>query len=313
MLRRSLVLVLALLGAGPVHATGLLIPADKDTPPLAMVNHQVDVSIDDQVAVTRVDPDLPQPHRQAARSDLCLPRPQGRQRQQVHHVGRRQGGAGRTGRGRQGPPGLHRHRPPHPGPRPARIHRQQPAPPARLPRPGPRRPEGVASASPPCRARRRPGRVRLPAQDRRQGRRHPGEVLACDATLEVAARACRTSTAPPTPSRSSATATTRPTSTSSATQAVLDKDFQLLLHPGRQGRRSDRCSCIAPDAGQDGHFMLLISPRGPSCRRSSSVPRDMVFVLDTSRQHGRAPRWSRPARRCKFCLDQPCRRRIASP
>jgi hypothetical protein len=47
---------LALFLAGSaVHAHGLLIPDDKNLPPLAMLNHKVSIQIDDQLAVTRVE------------------------------------------------------------------------------------------------------------------------------------------------------------------------------------------------------------------------------------------------------------------
>ena len=48
-------LILALFLAGPASAAGLLIPDDKKLPPLAMVNHRVTITIDDQVAVTTVE------------------------------------------------------------------------------------------------------------------------------------------------------------------------------------------------------------------------------------------------------------------
>ncbi len=55
-MRRYLsVLTLVLLGTGSVQARGLLIPEDKTLPPLAMLNHQVTITIEDQVAVTRVE------------------------------------------------------------------------------------------------------------------------------------------------------------------------------------------------------------------------------------------------------------------
>jgi len=41
--------------SGPVRAAGLLIPDDKTLPPLAMVNHKVTASIDEQVAITTVE------------------------------------------------------------------------------------------------------------------------------------------------------------------------------------------------------------------------------------------------------------------
>ncbi|HEY8504822.1 MAG TPA: VIT domain-containing protein, partial [Gemmataceae bacterium] len=44
-----------LLGAGPLHAHGLLIPDDKSLPPLAMLYHRVNVTVEDQAAVTTVE------------------------------------------------------------------------------------------------------------------------------------------------------------------------------------------------------------------------------------------------------------------
>jgi Ca-activated chloride channel family protein len=41
--------------AGAAHAHGLLIPEEKTVPPLAMLNHKVTIAIEDQVSVTRVE------------------------------------------------------------------------------------------------------------------------------------------------------------------------------------------------------------------------------------------------------------------
>ena len=41
--------------AAQVHAHGLLIPEDKTLPPLAMVNHRVTISIEEQVAITTIE------------------------------------------------------------------------------------------------------------------------------------------------------------------------------------------------------------------------------------------------------------------
>src|SRR5437588_760093 len=55
-MRRLLPVLLALLAAAaPAQARGLLIPTEKKVPPLAMLNHQVSIAIDDQVAVTKVE------------------------------------------------------------------------------------------------------------------------------------------------------------------------------------------------------------------------------------------------------------------
>src|SRR5262249_42618438 len=50
-----LFLVAALASANSVSARGLLIPTDKTLPPLAMLNHKVAISIEDQVALTKVE------------------------------------------------------------------------------------------------------------------------------------------------------------------------------------------------------------------------------------------------------------------
>ena len=57
MLMRRLVPVVAglLLWSGAVHGHGLLIPVEKNLPPLAMLNHKVNIAIEDQVAVTKVE------------------------------------------------------------------------------------------------------------------------------------------------------------------------------------------------------------------------------------------------------------------
>jgi Ca-activated chloride channel family protein len=55
-MRRLLpVLTILAVWAPAVHAHGLLIPDDVSVPPLAMLNHKVTVTIDDQVATTRVE------------------------------------------------------------------------------------------------------------------------------------------------------------------------------------------------------------------------------------------------------------------
>ena len=43
------------LTASSASAHGLLIPAEKDVPPLAMLNHQVKIDIEDQVATTHIE------------------------------------------------------------------------------------------------------------------------------------------------------------------------------------------------------------------------------------------------------------------
>src|SRR5262245_18925536 len=54
-MRRVLAVVAVVAFTQPVMASGLLIPVEKKLPPLAMLNHHVQVSIEDQVAVTRIE------------------------------------------------------------------------------------------------------------------------------------------------------------------------------------------------------------------------------------------------------------------
>src|SRR5262249_39555981 len=54
-MRRAFVLLALLACTGPVRANGLLIPEDRTLPPLAMVHHRVSITLEDQVAVTRVE------------------------------------------------------------------------------------------------------------------------------------------------------------------------------------------------------------------------------------------------------------------
>ena len=49
-----LLTALLLTSTAPLYARGLLIPSEPDLPPLAMLNHHVEVEIEDQAAVTRV-------------------------------------------------------------------------------------------------------------------------------------------------------------------------------------------------------------------------------------------------------------------
>lgn len=77
-MRRCLpVLTLLLLWSGSVQAHSLLIPTDKTVPPLAMVNHQVNIAIDDQVAVTKVEQTFRNHTDRRLEADFVFPVPRG--------------------------------------------------------------------------------------------------------------------------------------------------------------------------------------------------------------------------------------------
>jgi Ca-activated chloride channel family protein len=77
-MRRSLpILAVLLLCAGRVGAHGLLIPADKKLPPLAMLNHLVKVNIEDQVATTSVEQTFRNHTDRALEATYVFPVPKG--------------------------------------------------------------------------------------------------------------------------------------------------------------------------------------------------------------------------------------------
>ena len=47
--------MVGLIACSSAQARGILIPKEKDVPPLAMLNHQVTITIEDQVAVTHIE------------------------------------------------------------------------------------------------------------------------------------------------------------------------------------------------------------------------------------------------------------------
>jgi Ca-activated chloride channel family protein len=77
-MRRVLpVLTLALLCAGSARAQGLLIPTQTDVPPLAMRSHEVSVTVEDQVAVTKVVQTFRNDTDRALEASYVFPVPKG--------------------------------------------------------------------------------------------------------------------------------------------------------------------------------------------------------------------------------------------
>src|SRR5579883_388319 len=69
--------LLVLLLAGPAGAHGLLIPVEKSVPPLAMLNHQVTITIDDQVATTQAEQTFRNHTDRALEATYVFPVPRG--------------------------------------------------------------------------------------------------------------------------------------------------------------------------------------------------------------------------------------------
>src|SRR5919202_1878289 len=76
-MRRCLPVLALLAWSGAVQAHGLLIPVEKTVPPLAMLNHQVTITIEDQVAVTRVEQTFRNHTDRALEATYVFPVPKG--------------------------------------------------------------------------------------------------------------------------------------------------------------------------------------------------------------------------------------------
>ena len=82
-------------------------------------------------------------------------------------------------------------------------------------------------------------------------------------------------------------------------QALVDKDFQLFYACSPK-EFSFTTLTFRPLSGQPGYFLSLIAPRIDS-KTENVVPRDMVFVLDTSGSM-QGPKMDQARRALKYCL-----------
>jgi len=77
-MRRTLLVVVVLLsGSAAADAQGLLIPEDRSLPPLAMLQHKVRITIDDQLAVTNVEQTFHNPTNRNLEATYIFPVPSG--------------------------------------------------------------------------------------------------------------------------------------------------------------------------------------------------------------------------------------------
>jgi Ca-activated chloride channel homolog len=84
-------------------------------------------------------------------------------------------------------------------------------------------------------------------------------------------------------------------------QAILDKDFQLLYTTSAKDVGLTTL-LHRPIGTEDGYFMLLLSPRA-ELAKEQAVPRDMVFVLDTSGSMREDGKLDQAKKALKHCLS----------
>jgi len=277
-MRRILPVLLLLALAGPVGATGLLIPVEKKLPPLAMLNHQVDITIDDQVAITRIEQTFRNHTDRPLEATYIMPVPKGASvRKFVMWVDGKEmpGELVEAAKARQiytdivrrtQDPGLLEYME-------NNVFRLRVFP---IP---PRGDQKIAiSYTSVAVADQGVVEYRYPLKT-------DGKALE---TLEKFAINLTLKSQHPVQniySPSHAITITRPNEREARIafekdQATLDKDFQLFYTSGTKDVGMTTV-LHRPTSGNDGYFMLLVSPRA-ELSKSQQVPRDMVFVLDTS-------------------------------
>src|SRR5947209_13176645 len=297
-MRRSLaVLMLVLVGAGTARAHGILIPTEKKVPPLAMLNHHVTIAIDDQVAVTRVEQTFRNHTSRALEATYVFPVPKGAsvRRFSMWVDGKEvPGELVEADKARQIytsivqrtlDPGLLEYM----GNNLLRLRVF----------PVPARGDQKIALSYTSVAQAENGLIEYVYPLKTDGK--------AAATLEkfaikVDLRSQHTLTNIYSPSH--AVTMTRPGDrraviTFEKDAALLDRDFQLYYQAG--GKDVGLTALAHRPMSGNGYFLLLLAPRA-ELSKSQQVPRDMVFVLDTSGSM-RGKRMTQARSGLKYCLN----------
>jgi Ca-activated chloride channel family protein len=292
------VLCAALLWAGPVGANGLLVPADKSVPPLAMVEHHVGIAVEDQVAVTRVEQTFHNHTDKQLEATYLFPVPHGasvnkftmwvdgkevkgemveaKQANQVYTdiVRRLQD------------PGLLEYVG-------ANLLRLRIFP---VPANGDQKVSLSYTSINPSDA----GLTEYvyPLKSTSDLTRSPVKFK-LDATFHSQHRLLSVYS-PSHAVKIKHKNDNEATVSFEASELAADKDFQLFYGLGDRDVGLTAL-CYRPDADKDGCFLLLVAPRA-ELSRSQQVPRDVVLVLDTSGSMA-GPKMEQAKKALKYCLD----------
>jgi len=298
-MRRCFAVLVLLAMVGPVQANGLLIPIEKKLPPLAMLNHEVSISIDDQVAVTRIEQTFRNHTDRNLEATYIFPVPRGAS---VRKFSMWVDGKETPGElveadkarkiytdivQRTLDPGLLEYM----DNNLLRL-RVFPVPP---------RGDQKIAISYTSVADSDHGVIEYRYPLKTDGKAAQTlEKFAISATLR-SQHVLQNIYSP-----SHAITISRPSDreariTFDKNEAVLDRDFQLFY---TAGTKDVGVTALAhrTTPGGDGYFMLLVSPRA-ELSKDQQVPRDMVFVLDTSGSM-RGKRMEQARNALKFCLGE---------
>jgi Ca-activated chloride channel family protein len=291
------VFCLGLIWTGSVQAQGLLVPADKDLAPLAMVNHDVNIRIEDQVAVTKVTQTFRNPSSQQLEATYVYPVPKGASvKKFVMWVDGKEvtGELVEADKARTiytdivrriQDPGLLEYV----GSNLLRL-RVFPIPPHG---------DQKLAVSFTSIAEQQDGLVEYVYPLRTSAKSvAPLEKFKLQATLH-SQHTLQNIYSPSHAINVERIDDHRASVRFEASQTVLDKDFQLFYTHGSKDVELTLLTC-RPEKDGDGTFMLLISPRAELSKKHH-VPRDMVFVLDTSGSMQGA-KIEQAKKALKFCL-----------
>ncbi len=297
-MRRCLPILTLLACCGPAAANGILIPVEKKVPPLAMLNHRVEVAIEDQAAVTRVEQTFRNHTDRALEATYIFPVPRGASVQKFTMYVNGKEVAGELLPAQQArnvyteivrrtrDPGLLEYM----GNDVLRM-RVFPIP--------PRSDQKVT--------------VRFLAVCPREGNlvsytyplKTDGRAIETlqDYSVHVSLKAqhpIQNIYSPTHPITVTRTGDREASIRFERNQAALDKDFQLYYAVSDQ---DVGLTLLAqrPVASENGYFLLLVSPRA-ELSQSQAVPRDLVLVLDTSGSM-RGPKMEQARKALKYCLE----------
>ncbi len=279
-MRRLLPLLTVILAfAGPSKAAGLLIPVDKSLPPLAMLDHKVDIAIEDQAAITKIEQTFRNHTDRQLEATYIFPIPKGASVRKFSM----------WVNGKEVPGELVE------ADKAKQIYTsivQRTLDPGLLEYMGnnllklrvfpvPARGDQKISISYTSIAPSDNGLVEFLYPLKCDARAaSTSEGIRSQSISEVAAFLCKISTRRRMPSPWPGPMIKEAVIGFEKDQAVLDRDFQLFYALGNKDVELTALT-HRPNASQDGYFMMLLSPRA-ELSKSQQVPRDMVFVLDTS-------------------------------
>ncbi|MCI0465120.1 MAG: VIT and VWA domain-containing protein, partial [Gemmataceae bacterium] len=297
-MRRFVPVLVLLAVAGPVQARGLVIPTEKKVPPLAMLHHHVSVAIEDQVAVTKVEQTFRNHTDRRLEATYIFPVPKGASVRKfsmwidgkelpaelVEADKARQIYTDAVQRTQD--PGLLEYM----GNNLLRLRAF----------PVPSKGDLKITLSYTAVAEKENGMVEYVYPLKTDGKALQ-TLEKFSLRVELKSQHTLTNIYSPTHAITLTRSGDRQaTATFSKDQALLDRDFQLYYTAG--GKDVGLTALThRPVSGAPGYFLLLISPRA-ELSKSQQVPRDMVFVLDTSGSM-RGKRMTQAQSALKYCLS----------